>query len=128
MIRALCWLGIPEIAATTGQIGYRLIEPSSISSRNCDQMMAVAGNSLPQLVGLRIEPMLRPCAERLGEPKRRIGRNGSLFPGDVVQDREMARAPRPMKTGTIAQAFEHADLHPFIGRASNSSQRQAHHM
>ena len=108
MIRALCRLGIPEITATTGQIGFRLIEPSSISSRKLRSDDGCgAGNSLPQLVGLRIEPKLRRCADRLGEPKRRIGRNGSLFPGDVVQDREMARAPRPMKTGTIASPWHY---------------------
>ena len=36
---------------------------------------------------LQIEPQLRRCAERLAEPKGRIGRNSGLLAGDPLDSR-----------------------------------------
>src|SRR5882724_6048175 len=52
-----------------------------------ENLAEIALRDLNIIVILQIEPKLRRCAERLGEPKRGIGGNSSLLAGDTFDPR-----------------------------------------
>jgi hypothetical protein len=52
-----------------------------------ENLAEIALRDLNIIVGLQIQPKLRRCAERLGEPKRGISRNAGLLAGDPLDSR-----------------------------------------
>jgi hypothetical protein len=66
----------------------------------------IAPGDLNVIVGLQIEPKLRRCAERLGEPKRSIGGDAGLFAGDMLDTGSRPTADPGKSTGRTSKGPE----------------------